>query len=142
MWSLRDSPIMNTSSRGCVKTSLQRPSCALPDTRRPDEGIARIDQPLGIVAAVEELAQRIEADRPADQEALRDVAPHHRKERKRRLRFDPFGGHLHLARVRQHDRPHAHQRITAASYKWPRRGTTTCRTRSTRRSPGHYKKNT
>src|SRR3546814_17510915 len=80
-------------------TPLKRPSCALPETRRPDEGIARIDQPLGIVAAVEELAQRIEADRPADQEALRDVAPHHRKESQRRLRFDPFGGHLQIGRA-------------------------------------------
>src|SRR3546814_13232278 len=95
---------MTPSSRGCVKTTLKRPACALPETRRPDEGIARIDQPLGIVAAVEELAQRIEADRPADQEALRALAPHHRKERQLRLRFAPFGGHLHLARVREIDR--------------------------------------
>src|SRR3546814_19516675 len=74
-----------------------------------------IDQPLGIVAAFEELAQRIEADRPADQEALRDVAPHHRKERQRRLRFDPFGGHLHLERVREIDRRADDQRIAVAA---------------------------
>src|SRR3546814_5201709 len=74
-----------------------------------------IDQPLGIVAAFEELAQRIEEDRPADQEALRDVAPHHRKERQRRLRFDPFGGHLHLERVREIDRRADDQRIAVAA---------------------------
>src|SRR3546814_13835714 len=89
----RDAPIMTPSSRGCVKTSLKRPSCALPETRRPDEGIARIDQPLGIVAAVEELAPRIEADRPADQEALRDFGPHPRKERPRRRRLDTLRVH-------------------------------------------------
>src|SRR3546814_15979016 len=84
---------MTPSSRGCVKTSLKRPSCSLPETRRPDEGIARIDQPLGIVAAVEELAQLSEADRPADQEAQREFASHHCTELQRRLRFAHYRGY-------------------------------------------------
>src|SRR3546814_4754756 len=65
---------MTPSSRGCVKTSLKRPSCALPETRRPDEGIARIDQPLGIVAAVEELAQRRSEEHTSELQSLMRIS--------------------------------------------------------------------